>query len=344
MLRAYITMENEDDFLSALRRRHQSDLRDHHDNFYHSVLAAVPNGINSLLFPVYPDLEFDSWVTIGLEVLQTPQMVRPTFQRFSPRAILGPAIDPGGGLPGGSIAIDDIIGGAWYALTGDANGYAGADLECCWVSSQRRGAVMQLYTQIFIYGDGQNEVPAMEDRAPNVHLVLAGHNRRWRGVRMNPRATTCLALPWMTGRAYPEDPMGPRISTVNCLNDTDGDGICDEDEPCSDLTACDCDGSAPETAAYCLVTDTVAVHDAGALAGMTTYRLSLQCENAPFRGAVAGYENPSRLMTSTEFYQNELGGPSNGINSVLYPSSRIWNTTVGSPSDWSRCLMWGGRS
>ena len=25
-------------------------------------------------------------------------------------------------LPGGNIAIDDIIGGAWYALNGDANG------------------------------------------------------------------------------------------------------------------------------------------------------------------------------------------------------------------------------
>ena len=37
--------------------------------------------------------------------------------------------DPGGGLPGGNIAIDDGIGGAWYALNGDANGVAGDDLK-----------------------------------------------------------------------------------------------------------------------------------------------------------------------------------------------------------------------
>ena len=37
-------------------------------SFYHAVLGgATANGINSLLFGVYPDLQYDSWVTIGLE-------------------------------------------------------------------------------------------------------------------------------------------------------------------------------------------------------------------------------------------------------------------------------------
>ena len=36
--------------------------------FYQAVLGgATLNGINSLLFGVYPDLAYDSWVTIGLE-------------------------------------------------------------------------------------------------------------------------------------------------------------------------------------------------------------------------------------------------------------------------------------
>ena len=67
--RAYITMANEDDFLSsisgdAVNPTYITTTTD----FYHAALgAATPNGINSLLFAVYPELEYDSWVTIGLE-------------------------------------------------------------------------------------------------------------------------------------------------------------------------------------------------------------------------------------------------------------------------------------
>ena len=67
--RAYITMANEDDFLSSI----SGDLSNPTyitttENFYHAILGgATPNGINSLLFPVYPDLAYDTWVTIGLE-------------------------------------------------------------------------------------------------------------------------------------------------------------------------------------------------------------------------------------------------------------------------------------
>ena len=329
--RAYITMENEDDFLSAISG---DDINPTYvtttTNFYHSVLgAAVPNGINSLLFQVYPDLEFDSWVTIGLE--GTPNSANGEANISTVQSAGNPwttNFDPGGGLPGGSIAIDDIIGGAWYALTGDANGYAGEDLEVLLGQFTTTGELsMQLYTQIFINGDGQNEVPGEggQERPTFTWSSLDTTD----GVAGCTDESACNHLPCASvddgSCTYPEDLYGAAHFDCegNCLNDTDGDGICDEDEPCSDPTACDYDGSAPETAAYCLVMDTVAVHDAGALAGMTTYRLSLQCENATdFVSAVAGYnENPSRLMTSTEFYQNELGGPTpNGIYSVLYPS------------------------
>ena len=68
--RAYITMENEDDFLSSISgdATNPTNVLSTTDNYFHASLgAATPNGINSLLFPVYVDLPFDSWVTIGLE-------------------------------------------------------------------------------------------------------------------------------------------------------------------------------------------------------------------------------------------------------------------------------------
>ena len=33
--------------------------------------------------------------------------------------------DPGDGALGSSIVIDDSVGGAWYALNGDSNGWRG---------------------------------------------------------------------------------------------------------------------------------------------------------------------------------------------------------------------------
>ena len=64
----YVTMENEEDFLSSISG---DSLNPTYVNtttdFYNAALGAgVPNGINSLLFPVYPELAYDSWVTIGL--------------------------------------------------------------------------------------------------------------------------------------------------------------------------------------------------------------------------------------------------------------------------------------
>ena len=129
-------------------------------NFYHAALGAgVPNGINSLLFPVYPDLAYDTWVTIGLtgtpnalageaNVSTVQSNDNPWFTNF----------DPGGGLPGGNIAIDDGIGGAGYALNGDANGVAGDDLKVLAGQFTTTGELDgQLYVQVFIDGDGANE-------------------------------------------------------------------------------------------------------------------------------------------------------------------------------------------
>ena len=67
--RLYVTMNNATDFMSsvsgdALNPTYVNTTT----NYYHAALgAATPNGINSLLFAVYPDLPYDSWVTIGLE-------------------------------------------------------------------------------------------------------------------------------------------------------------------------------------------------------------------------------------------------------------------------------------
>ena len=108
----------------------------------------------------------------------------------------------------------------------------------------------------------------------------------------------------------------------NRLNDEDGDGLCDEEEGCGDPMACNYDaGAAVEEADYCLIVDTFMVHTAGNLAGMTTYRYYVKCANpADFVSAVSGdLNNPTIVNTTTDFYQDELGGTTpNGIISFLF--------------------------
>ena len=154
----FVTMENEDDFLSsvsgdAMNPTYVNTTTD----FYNAALGAgVPNGINSLLFPVYPDLAYDSWVTIGLT--GTPDALAGEANVATVQATANPwftNFDPGGGLAGESIVIDDIIGGAWYALNGDANGIAGTDLKVLAGQFTTTGDLSgQLYTQVFPSGDG----------------------------------------------------------------------------------------------------------------------------------------------------------------------------------------------
>ena len=90
-------------------------------SFYQVALVPVFRMVpTACSFPVYPDLAYDSWVTIGLE--------------GAPNALAGEAnvstvwvhgqslltaFDPGGGLPGGNISIDDGIGGARDVLNGE---------------------------------------------------------------------------------------------------------------------------------------------------------------------------------------------------------------------------------
>ena len=220
----YVTMDGPDDFLSSV----SGDVTNptyinSTTNFYNAALGAgVPNGINSLLFPVYPDLAYDTWVTIGLE--GTPNALAGEANVSTVQSTDNPwftNFDPGGGLPGGNIAIDDAIGGAWYALNGDANGVAGDDLKVLAGQFTTTGDISgQVYVQVFIGGDGSNEFrdtfyfgagapePGCTDETACNYDAEASEDD---GSCTYPDATNL-------------DCDG------NCLNDADADGICEEDE------------------------------------------------------------------------------------------------------------------
>ena len=244
--RLYVIMNNEDDFMSsvsgdALNPTYINTTTD----FYHAALGAgTPNGINSLLFPVYPDLAYDSWVTIGLEGVPNAAIGEASIS--SVQATDNPWMtnfDPGGGLPGGNIAIDDLIGGAWYALNGDANGIAGADLQVLIGQFTTTGELSgQVYCQVFINGNGQTEF----------------RDTFFFGADAEVEGCTDLTACNFDAEATTDDDSCEYADAGydcdgNCLADSDGDGVCDDFEVpgCMDETACNFDSEATDDDGSC---------------------------------------------------------------------------------------------
>ena len=225
--------------------------------FFHSSLGGLTaSSSNSMLFPVYPDLAYDSYVTIGLTGPAdagageaNPSTVQSGANPWSSN------FDPGAGASGSNIAIDDVVGGAWYALNGDANGLAGEDLDVIvgqfTTTGEMSGAV---YAQFFPLGDGQNDlrvtlsfgVPAAIPGCTDVEAC-----------NYNPEAEeedgSCT---------YPDGyPTNVLDCDGACVNDTDMDGVCDENEVsgCTDMGACNYDGSATDDDGSCAMDDALGV-------------------------------------------------------------------------------------
>ena len=281
--RLYVEMNNASDFMSSVSGDATNPTYvNTTTDFYHAVLGAgTPNGINSLLFAVYPDLEYDSWVTIGLE--SVPDVMAGEANVSTVQSMVNPWLtnfDPGGGLPGGNVAIDDLIGGAWYALNGDANGVAGDDLRVLIGQFTTTGELSgQIYCQVFINGDGMDEFRDTFYFGPSADVEgcmdLTACN-------YNPDATlddgSC------------ELPLDGLDCDGNCLADADGDGICDGNEiaGCQDDTACnynadatDDDGSCEFTSCAGCLDDAACNYDEDALIddGSCTYAdAGLDCD------------------------------------------------------------------
>ena len=248
--RLYVTMANADDFMSsvsgdAVNPTYVNTTTD----FYNAALgAATPNGINSILFPVYPDLPFDSWVTIGLEGVPNAAAgeaavatVQSTDNPWSTN------FEPGFGAAGSNIAIDDPIGGAWYALNGDANGVAGDDLKVLVGQFTTTGDLSgQLYCQVFINGNGAQEYR---------ETFYIGAPPAVPGCTDETACNYSMEATEDDGSCTYADP-GLNCDG-SCIDDTDGDGICDGDEipGCTDETACNYSADATDDDASCTYAD-----------------------------------------------------------------------------------------
>ena len=153
--RLYANCTNENDFISAISGLNTTPMNITSTGvFFQNVFGASKGSdINPALVAVFPDVAFDSWVTIGREL----------------------SSDPGGDITivtsandewetsfnaGGPIEIDGDIGGSWFTLfnPSSVNGFAGPDLRVLLGQFTTDGVLSgSINVQCFFLGDNGND-------------------------------------------------------------------------------------------------------------------------------------------------------------------------------------------
>ena len=197
--------------------------------FFQSTFGGVtPNTVNPAFFPSFPELEYDSWVTIGID--KTAGFFGAGYGDIStasdpntPPSWMS-VFDPGGGITGGNIFANSQVGGLWYTLTNNDNVIP---------DENNRVLIAQFTTDGVVSGSlGAQVLPP----------GLTNENNEYYKLRFD-FTTELLGVDIISN--YPEDECG-------CINDVDEDGLCDSQDGCFDLTACN---YADTAATACLTLD-----------------------------------------------------------------------------------------
>ena len=285
--RFYIGMESSADFLSAMYGSLQNPLSfNTSDGFYNDAFASggTADGLNAALFGFFPTLAFDSWVTIGVESAAVAPEVTTSTVESSFQPWVG-AFVANSDMDGDNFVIDDWTGGAWFLTNGAPNGLPDAE--------NQRVLIMQLTTagsfdgtlnaQIFSEGDGSNDIfksfsfdgvgtfnangesasgagnacGCTDPEASNYDEDAAYEN----DTCLYPGCTDADACNYDADANTDDNSCSYAAAGYdcdgNCLNDADGDGVCDEFEVagCQDEIACNYDADATDSDGSCTYAD-----------------------------------------------------------------------------------------
>jgi hypothetical protein len=195
--------------------------------WHHGAGGNFGTDINPFFLGMFPDLNFDSWVTIGLAS---------SSSAAGSQSIGSIGLTPSLGAfqAGGALSVNSSTGGSWFVLPGATNGTPNASNRVLLGQFTTSGVVTgTLNIQVFIGGNQFNE------------QIYTGSFTTGLSGCMNPSA--CNYNPAATGdNGTCVFPITHYNCSGACLADADGDGVCDPLEVvgCQVATACNYNPSA----------------------------------------------------------------------------------------------------
>ena len=161
--RLYLNCLNETDYLSSCSGDESNPLVINSSNgiWYNNPFNAgwSAQGVNPAFFAAFPDLAFDSYLTIGAEDASAPAAQQPSTIWGDIDA--SAAFIPG---PGFNVEVNDVTGGAWYTpfpgadAAGSHVAFAGPDLKILIMQITTAGDVSgQAQLQVFMNADQDQE-------------------------------------------------------------------------------------------------------------------------------------------------------------------------------------------
>ena len=206
------------------------------DGFYNDPLGSDFGGaINPMFFPMVPSLEYDSWFTIGAQ----PGDADGINSAFD--AALTSLVDFNSG---GDFIVDTFVGGSIFIVPGANTQGIPINNRVLLGQFTTSGVVSALVNVQFRDANQESnyaEGMALTFPAPGVGCTDEN------ACNYDPEAVIDA------GCVYPEE----FYNCDGCINDTDGDGLCDEleVEGCTDSSACNYDSSATDDDGSCLQND-----------------------------------------------------------------------------------------
>ena len=329
--RVYFDLVNDDDFLSSIYGNSDEPLSFSTElGFYNDAFATGPtaSGVNPLFFALAPTLEFDSWITIGIDSAPVGDEVLISVTEDGNQPFLG-AFNATSSVAGGDIVVDTQTGGAWYTLNGSLNGLPDENGQVLVMQFTTGGSFSgTLNAQIFGNGIGDNDIRKNISFDGTGTFYAEGDGGGTGGPDPLEGCMDSTACNYSADATEDDGSCSYADAGYDCdgvcLADADGDGVCDEFEVagCTDSAACNYSGGATEdngSCSYCsCYALTVVEHATGIIEGQTTYRAYVDMINPDdFLSSVYGNEGEN-LSFSTEsgFYNDAAatGATAAGIN------------------------------
>lgn len=221
--RIYANLTGPNDYLGAVygNAAEPVDITSTTTFYQHPAGGSFGTDLNPFFLTILPDLAYDSWLTIGLDVA-------PVAVNEEGISSIGMNAELSAFESGANFLLNSSVGGSWFVLPGSSNGYPDENLRVLLAQVTTSGLLSGTFNvQCFI-----DDNPFDEQLATFSFGAGAPGCTDSAACNFDPEANSNDGTCWYAPDGYGCD--------LECLADSDGDGVCDPFEiaGCEDPASC----------------------------------------------------------------------------------------------------------